>query len=105
MRKYLQITTTTRTKKEAQEISRVLVEKHLAACVQVLGPITSTYRWKGKIEVAKEWLCLIKSKKNLFRKVEKTIKEIHSYEVPEIIATPVIGGSKDYLAWLENTEI
>ena len=99
---YIQVITTTENKKDAEKIASVLVEKRLAGCVQILGPITSTYHWKSSVETAKEWLCLIKSKKNFYEEIEKTIKEIHSYETPEIIATPVVAGSRDYLEWLSD---
>ncbi|MBU4033654.1 MAG: divalent-cation tolerance protein CutA, partial [Proteobacteria bacterium] len=67
---------------------------------QVLGPITSHYHWQGKIETAGEYLCLAKSRAALYSEIEAAIKAIHPYEVAEIISTPIIGGSKEYLAWL-----
>jgi periplasmic divalent cation tolerance protein len=67
-----------------------------------LGPIVSTYWWKDNIETAEEWLCVIKSKKDVYEELEKSIKEIHPYETPEIFALPVVAGSKDYLKWLSN---
>ena len=100
MEKYIQIFTTTKKKEDAEKIARMLVEKRLAGCIQIL-PITSIYRWRG-IEREEEWLCLIKSKKTLYEELEKTIKEIHPYEIPEIIAVPIIAGSDDYLKWLNN---
>ena len=100
MEKYIQIFTTTKKKEDAEKIARMLVEKRLAGCIQIL-PITSIYRWRG-IEREDEWLCLIKSKKTLYEELEKTIKEIHPYEIPEIIAVPIIAGSDDYLKWLNN---
>jgi periplasmic divalent cation tolerance protein len=102
MKNYIQITTTTETKEEAQKIAQYLVEQKLAACVQISGPIESTYRWKGKVETAEEWLCLIKTRENLFDKVETAIKKLHSYETPEIIAVPIVKGSKEYLHWIDN---
>ena len=102
MKTYIQITTTTETKEQAEKISQHLVETKLAACVQITGPITSIYRWKGKVENAQEWLCLIKTRKELFNKVETAIKKLHSYETPEIIAVPIVMGSKEYLIWLDN---
>ena len=102
MKSYIQISTTTETKEKAQKIARYLVEKKLAACVQITGPIESTYRWKGKVEKAKEWLCLIKTRDSLFKKVETAIKELHPYETPEIIAVPIVKGSKEYLNWLDD---
>jgi periplasmic divalent cation tolerance protein len=98
----IQVLTTTDTKQAAEEIARVLVESRLAACVQIIGPITSIYRWKGKVEQAKEHLCIIKTRAALFRKVEAEIKRLHSYEVPEIIALPISKGSRRYLAWLAS---
>jgi len=102
MKSYIQITTTTETKEQADKISQHLVETKLAACVQILGPITSIYRWKGKVENAQEWLCLIKTRDNLYAKVEAAIKSVHSYETPEIISVPIIEGSKEYLSWIDN---
>ena len=70
--------------------------------MQIVGPITSTYWWKGSIETAEEWLCLIKTSQNLYADLEKVIKEMHPYETPEIIAIPILTGSSDYLQWLDN---
>ena len=102
MKSYIQITTTTETKKEAEKIAQYLVEQKLAACVQITGPIASTYRWKGKVETANEWLCLIKTREDFYNKVEKAIKKLHSYETPEIFAVPIIKGSSEYLSWLND---
>ncbi|KUG22095.1 periplasmic divalent cation tolerance protein cuta [hydrocarbon metagenome] len=102
MKSYIQISTTTETKEQAQKIAQYLVEQKLAACVQVTGPIESIYRWKGKIEKATEWLCLIKTREDLFDKVETAIKILHLYETPEIVAVPIINGSKEYLNWLDD---
>jgi periplasmic divalent cation tolerance protein len=100
MESYIQVITTTEKKEDAEKIALALVEKNLAACVQIAGPIVSTYRWKGTVETATEWQCVIKSKEGLYREIEKAIKAVHSYEVPEIIAFPIIAGSSDYLEWL-----
>lgn len=102
MKSYIQVSTTTETKEDGQKIARYLVEQKLAACVQITGPVESTYRWKSKVETAGEWLCLIKTSNHLYKKVEKAIKKLHPYETPEIIAVPVIKGSKDYLKWLND---
>ena len=99
MHEYIQVATTVATEKEAAEIAGLLIEKRLAACVQVVGPITSHYRWQGKIETAAEYLCLAKSRVALYSEIEAAIKAVHAYEVAEIIATPIIAGSKEYLAW------
>jgi len=79
------------------------VKEKLAQCVQILGPIKSTYRWKKKIENAREWLCIIKTHKKNFKKIESKIKELHTYEVPEIIVIPIVEGSIDYLKWLSRS--
>jgi len=74
----------------------------MAACVQVLGPISSTYRWQGALETSQEWLCLAKSRRGLYDAIEKAIRRIHPYQVPEILAVPVVAGSAAYLAWLDE---
>ena len=102
MKSYVQISTTTATKEQAEKIVQHLVETKLAACVQINGPITSIYRWKGKVENAQEWLCLIKTREDLFDKVEAAIKSQHPYETPEIIAVPIVKGSKEYLNWIDD---
>ena len=102
MKSYIQITTTTETKEQAQTIAQHLVAEKLVACVQITGPIASIYRWKGKVETASEWLCLIKTRDNLYNKVEAAIKSLHPYETPEIIAVPIVKGSKEYLNWIED---
>jgi len=98
----VQVLTTVEKREEAETIARSLVEKRLAACVQIIGPITSTYRWKGEIETAEEWQCLVKTRRELYPQVERAIRRLHSYEVPEIIATPIVAGSADYLEWLDE---
>jgi periplasmic divalent cation tolerance protein len=99
---YIQIFTTIENKEDAEKIAKSLIEKRLAGCIQIIGPISSIYWWKNKIETSQEWLCIIKSKKKLYEEIEKSIKEIHPYEIPEIIAMQIISGSKDYLKWLDN---
>jgi periplasmic divalent cation tolerance protein len=87
--------------REARRIARALVEKKLAACVNVLSaPVHSLYRWKGKVESAREWLLLIKTSRRRFPALEKEVVSLHSYEVPEVIALPIAAGSAKYLAWL-----
>lgn len=97
---YIQIEVTTSSEELARELARLLVVKNLAACVQVSGPISSFYKWKGKLEEDIEWRCTIKTVKDNYANIEATIKEIHSYEVPEIICSAISGGSEDYLSWL-----
>lgn len=94
---------TTSTKREAQKIVQSLLEKRLIACANVYGPVESHYWWQSKIEKAKEILVLMKSKQNLVPKLAQAVKEIHSYEVPEILAVPIVQGYQPYLKWLNST--
>ena len=100
MEKILLIITTTDDREVAAKIGAELVEKRLAACAQVSGPITSTYRWKGKIEESQEWLLTLKSRESLYLAIENEIKRLHPYEVPEIIAVDIQKGSAAYLQWV-----
>jgi periplasmic divalent cation tolerance protein len=102
MVKYIQVVTATDKKEDAEKIAMTLVERKLAACVQIAGPIFSTYRWKGNIEKAEEWQCVIKGREDRYKEIEEVIKSIHPYEVPEIIAIPIIAGSGEYLNWLQG---
>ena len=101
MTNYIQVVTTSESKEDAEQIAWTLVEARLAACVQIVGPIISTYRWKGATETAEEWQCLAKSRADLFAEIDETIRGLHPYEVPEIIALPIAAGSSAYLEWLE----
>ena len=94
------ITTTTATKEDARKIASQLVEERLAACVQIVEPITSVYTWKGTIQEEQEILLLIKSTQDLVAPIAQLLDRIHPYEVPELIATPIIDGSTAYLSWL-----
>ena len=102
MAEHIQVLTTTGSRADAQAIADALVEQRLAGCVQVVGPITSTYRWQGKVETAEEWLCLAKSRRDLYEAVERAIRAVHPYEEPEILAVPVTAGSASYLRWLDE---
>ncbi len=102
MTDFIQVTTTTETAEDARRIAEVLVESRLAACVQVSGPISSTYRWQGKIETASEWRCVVKTRRDLYDRVEGAIRDAHPYDVPEVLATPIIAGSAAYLRWLDD---
>jgi periplasmic divalent cation tolerance protein len=102
MSNYVQVLTTTGSEEEAGRIASLLVERRLAACVQVVGPITSRYRWEGMVEEAREWQCLAKTTRAGYEAVEAAIREAHSYEEPEIIATPIVAGSAGYLAWIDK---
>ena len=96
------VLTTAPSQREARRIANALVERRLAACVNIVSGIESVYRWKDKVERAKEWLLVIKTTKFKTAGVERAIKELHSYEVPECVVIGVEGGSKEYLAWLER---
>lgn len=87
---------------EAVTIARALVEDRLAGCVNIVRNIRSIYRWQGNIEDDQEVLMIAKTKTKLFNALEKKVKELHSYTVPEIIAMPIVTGSKDYLKWLND---
>jgi periplasmic divalent cation tolerance protein len=88
-------------RKEARKIARALVGKRLAACVSEIGvPAASTYRWRGKVESANEFLLLIKTSKRRFAAVRDAVRQLHSYDLPEIIALPIVAGSRAYLDWI-----
>ncbi|MEO0085251.1 MAG: divalent-cation tolerance protein CutA [candidate division WOR-3 bacterium] len=96
----LEVVTTVSTRRDARRIARTLVEERLAACVQVVGPIQSTYRWQEQIETAAEWLCLIKTTRRRYPRLETRIRQLHPYTTPQIVALPLARGSRDYLDWL-----
>jgi len=90
--------------KEARTIGRALVEGRLAACANILGsPVRSIYRWKGKVESAKEFLVVLKTSRGRFGALERAVRRLHSYEVPEIIALPIAKGSHEYLRWISDS--
>ncbi len=100
---YIAVMITAGSAKEAKVLSRLLVAKKLAACCAVT-PIRSLFTWKGKTEQAREMMLIVKTRKKLFTQIEQTVRRNHSYEVPEIIALPIIAGSAPYLRWVkENT--
>lgn len=90
-------------KKEAEKIACRLILGKLAACVNIIDRVNSLFWWKGKIDKTKETLLIVKSKQSEFKKIIHTVKRIHSYEVPEIIAVPIIAGEKKYLEWLNGS--
>jgi periplasmic divalent cation tolerance protein len=99
---YVQVLTTVGSEEEAERISSLLVDRRLAACVQIAGPIRSRYRWRGEVEEEREWQCLAKTEVSLYREVEEAIRSAHSYEEPEILAIPVLAGSRGYLEWVSE---
>jgi periplasmic divalent cation tolerance protein len=100
MTDYIQVLTTTGSEEEAERIAAELLERRLAACVQILGPIVSRYRWQGALETAREWQCLAKTEAKLYDELESAVRELHSYEEPEIVAIPILAGSQGYLDWV-----
>jgi periplasmic divalent cation tolerance protein len=98
----LQVSTTTADHSSAMTIARALIEQRLAACVQISGPIESVFRWKGAVEASQEWVCTAKTTRDAYPHVERRIRELHSYDEPEIIATAIIAGSESYLEWLQD---
>ena len=90
-------------KREAKRLTQSLLDKKLIACAAVIDRIESRFWWKGKIDSARESMLVLKTRKNLLKKVAKEIKRFHSYEVPEVIALPIVGGNRDYLTWIEES--
>ena len=88
---------------EALNIARALVENRLAACANIIKNVRSIYSWKGAVEDDAEVLMIVKTRKPLFHKLSEKVKELHSYDVPEVIALPIIDGSEDYLEWLRES--
>lgn len=99
---FIVIYITTGSVNEAKKIGRVLVEEKLVACSNIISPIRSIYSWQGKICDDKEVLMILKTRKNLFKQIAKRVETLHSYDVPEIIAMPIIEGSSKYLSWLNE---
>jgi periplasmic divalent cation tolerance protein len=91
---------TVASKQEAKGIVRLLLRKRLIACANILGPVKSEFWWQSKIDKAKEFLVLMKSDEKLFEKLSRAVKEMHSYEVPEIVAVPIVKGWQPYMDWL-----
>lgn len=96
------VTTTTPYEETARVLAKALVESRLAACVQVSGPITSTYRWQGAVETSQEWLCTAKTTEACWPGIERLVSEHHPYDTPELIATPITHASAAYAAWLRE---
>lgn len=94
------LTTTTDSAEAAEELARGIVEARLGACVQVVGPVRSVYRWDGEVRVDQEWQCVVKTTADRLDELTAHITARHSYEVPEIVVTPVVAGSDAYLGWV-----
>ena len=97
---YIIVFVTTANKMEAEKISHTLLEERLIACANIVSPVVSFFHWKGNVDCANECLVVMKSRRDLFMTLEKRVKTLHSYEVPEILALPIVEGSVDYLSWM-----
>jgi periplasmic divalent cation tolerance protein len=97
------VLTTAASEDEAQKIARALVERRLAACVNIVPQVTSIYRWHGDVEEAREWLLLVKTTAEAFGQVRNAIAELHSYEVPECVCLTIEDGSPSYLEWIAES--
>lgn len=101
MSQYIMITTTFDSKEEADKLIDLLLQQRLVSCCQ-LSNITSSYHWKGKVEKTEEFLLQMKTKKGLYKEIEKVILDNHSYEVPQLVAYDIVEGYSEYLKWIEN---
>lgn len=99
---YIQVQITFPTEESADKVARNLVERRLAACAQLTGPIRSVYVWKDELETSSEILLLAKTKAVLFDRLVETVRDGHPYECPQIVALPIFAGNDDYLAWLDR---
>ncbi len=99
---FIVVYVTVESAEEGKRLASALVEERLAACVNRLGPVQSTYRWKGQVERSEEHLLIIKTSEGLFGRLKKRVQELHSYSVPEVIALPIVDGNESYLKWLED---
>jgi periplasmic divalent cation tolerance protein len=97
---YIVLFITTATTNEAQRISKVLLEQKKVACVNIVPRVSSLFWWENKLDSAHESLLIVKTKASLLNEVVGLVREIHSYDIPEIIALPIVGGNKDYLEWI-----
>ena len=102
MTNFIQVTTAVDNAEDAEAIASALVGQRLAACVQIVGPVKSTYWWDNDVQVNEEWLCIVKSRADLFEELSAVLQQVHPYDVPELLATPVVAGGKAYLDWLQG---
>ena len=96
------VLTTAGSQEDARKIAHALVERRLAACVNIVPQIESVYRWQGKVERTAEWLLVIKTQASAFERVRDAVKELHSYDLPECVMLEVAAGSKEYLDWIAD---
>jgi len=102
-RTYIIVLVTTSSKEEAEKIALTLLNERLIACANIISPVHSLFWWQGKIDEAGEHIVLMKTRKDLFEKLSERVKTFHSYEIPEIIAIPIVEGFKPYIEWLNNS--
>ncbi len=100
MNGFIMVYVTTSSKAEAEKIAQSLLNERLIACANILGPVSSHFHWNNKIDSAEEFLMIMKSRADLFSALETRVRALHSYEVPEVIAVPIVDGSKGYLDWM-----
>jgi periplasmic divalent cation tolerance protein len=100
--RYLQVQTTTDSRAEAMDLARAAVQARLAACAQVAGPVASTYWWDDGLERAEEWTLTLKLPAGRYQELAEFLTERHSYDEPEITATPIVAGSPAYLGWIDE---
>jgi periplasmic divalent cation tolerance protein len=100
MNGFVMVYVTTSSKAEAEKIAQILLKEHLIACANIIGPVSSHFHWNEKIDSAEEYLMIMKSSSDLFERLEGRVRALHSYEVPEVLAVPIVDGSKAYLGWL-----
>jgi periplasmic divalent cation tolerance protein len=99
---FIIVLVTAKDKAEAEVIAKTLLQERLIACANIISPVESCFHWLGKIEVAEECMIIMKSKASLFKELDLRVKSLHSYEVPEVLALPIVSGSVEYLAWLDS---
>jgi periplasmic divalent cation tolerance protein len=99
---YVVVLITAGSNEEATRIGQRLLEERLAACVNTTGGVESKFWWQGKLDEAREAALIVKTKAGLLPDIIKSVKKVHSYEVPEIIALPIVGGSREYLDWIDS---
>ncbi len=102
MTEFIQVFITINDRAKAKEIAETLLDKKIAACVQISGPVTSLYKWQGSLAEDQEWLLTVKSSRRHYSELEKQVRQIHTYEVPEILAVSIEEGNNDYFNWMKK---
>jgi periplasmic divalent cation tolerance protein len=98
-----QVTTTLPDQATAEQLGATLVQERLAACAQVVGPISSIYWWQGRVERSGEWYCHLKTTRARLPDIQRRVLELHPYELPELVAVPLVDGDQRYLKWIEES--